>query len=235
MADRYYPYNGIPNSPKPGYMIEIAQYALAKSGHTVKYQLMPWGRAIEQVRRGEKDCIIAGFKSDAPSFIFPELNQGVDQIAFYSTTGNQWQYTGVDSLRSIRLGIIESYSYQDDVDVYIQQANASPMIKARHDKFALENNLMGLIKGDLDVIVESRPVVESTLKKLNLADKIQYVGAADKLGKNYIACSPVLESSKEYAQLISDATAELRQNGQLEKILAKYGLRDWVDSGAVDN
>ena len=235
VADRYYPYNGIPSSPQPGYMIEIARYAFESAGHTVKYQLMAWSRAIELVEQGKKSCIVAGFKSDAPNLIFPDIHQGVDEIAMFTRADSDWQYQGVTSLQGKRLGVIDNYAYEDEIDRYIAQYKGTEWISAARGKFALEHNLTSLINGEIDVVIESRPVVQTVLKKLKLQGKILFAGSADKLSKNYIACSPALANGAEYAQLIAKATEELRASGELEKILNSYGLTDWVGSGAIDN
>ncbi len=64
VSDRWYPYNGIPKSPTPGFGIEIARYGLEKAGHSLKYQLMSFERSVEQVRQGKKKCVIGVDKSE---------------------------------------------------------------------------------------------------------------------------------------------------------------------------
>lgn len=50
---------------------------------------------------------------------------------------------------------------------------------------------------------------------------------ADHTIDGYIACSPAKESSKVLMKLVDEGTDKLRQSGELQKILDKYGLKDW--------
>ncbi|SFV56538.1 ABC transporter, periplasmic domain [hydrothermal vent metagenome] len=43
----------------------------------------------------------------------------------------------------------------------------------------------------------------------------------------YLAFSPNNPHSKEYAKILSEGINTLRKSGELDKILAKYGLHDW--------
>ncbi len=234
VADRYYPYNGIPNSPMPGYMIELAEYALVRAGHTVKYQLMSWDKAIELVAKGEKNCLVATYKNDADNLLFPAEHQGVDRLAFYRRADSQWQFTDVSSLAKQRLGVIDGYDYRDDIGQYIQQYQDTDRVLLRRGKFSLEYNLRALVNVEIDIIIESVPVVTAALQKLKLQGQVVPAGFLNHASKSYIACSPVLASSAEYVALISDATQQLRASGELQVLLRKYGLEDWVNITAVD-
>lgn len=43
----------------------------------------------------------------------------------------------------------------------------------------------------------------------------------------YIAFSPAISQSKEYARILSEGVDTLRKSGELKTILKKYGLDDW--------
>ena len=47
--------------------------------------------------------------------------------------------------------------------------------------------------------------------------------------KIYLAFSPKNPKSKSYARLISKGIIEMRASGDLQKILDKYGMRDWKE------
>ena len=81
--------------------------------------------------------------------------------------------------------------------------------------------------GRIDVILESPAVFNAKLKDLNLQGQAEFAGAIGDPENLYVACTPKKESSKAYVKLIGDGTVELRQSGELKKILEKYGLSDW--------
>lgn len=46
-------------------------------------------------------------------------------------------------------------------------------------------------------------------------------------GKVYLAFSPNIAKSSDYAEIFSDGIQALRNSGKLETILARYGLTYW--------
>lgn len=234
VADRWYPYNGTPNAPDPGYMVELVRYGLAKGGHKVRYQLMSWERALNQVREGKKNCVLGATRGEAEGFVLPSEHQGVSQNSLYRRKGEDWHYTGRESLDGIRLGTIAGYEYDDFLHEIIDKQIVEQQIKPARGKFAVEENLKALIRGDLDAVLDSRVVVEATLKKQNWQDDIEFADHFDGVRKIYFACSPSVEKSSEYVKLVNDGIKDLRASGELDSIMEKYGLADWVSIPAVD-
>lgn len=224
-ADHWYPMNGTPGDAKPGFMIEIAQQSLAKAGHTVDYALMPWERALNSAESGEIDCVVGAYKSDAPNLLFPEHSQGVDTTGTFVKAGSSWRYADLETLKVVRVGAITGYSYGDELDAFIEQNPQK--IQLLSGDTALEQNIRKLLSGRIDVILESPAVFNAKIKDLDLQGQTEFAGAIGAPENLYVACTPRKESSKAYIKLISDGTQELRQSGELKKILDKYGLSDW--------
>lgn len=224
-ADNWYPMNGTPGSALPGFMIEIAQQTLAKGGHTVDYALMPWERALYSAQKGQIDCVVGAYKSDAPDLLFPENSQGVDTVAAYVKKGSPWRYSSIDALPSIKLGAISGYSYGDAIDAYVE--SHPQQVQLTVGDTALEQNMKKLAAGRIDALIESPSVFSAKLKELKMEGQFEQAGTLSDVENLYVACSPVKESSKIYVKLISEGTEELRKSGELAKILEKYGLKDW--------
>ena len=234
VSDRWYPFNGIPNAPDPGYMIEMARYGLSRGGHTLNYQIMSWQNSMDLVRQGKKNCIVGAYKSDAPDFIYSQQHQAVDRMAFYIRADEAWHYQKSDSLHNKRLGVINGYAYQRELDIYIANNTNDSQVKKAKGKYALENNLLDLIAGRLDVVLGSEIVIERTLKKQHWQQQIQLADYATPPSKIYIACSPKLPSSIAYLELINQGIEELRSTGQLQSLLMKYQMTDWHGIEALD-
>jgi polar amino acid transport system substrate-binding protein len=220
----------------PGYMVEIARHSLAQAGHTVHYQLMSWERAIRVTKEGKKNCVIGAYKSDAPGFVFPTIHQGIDRSIFMRNSNSDWQYTGLPSLASIRLGVIAGYSYNAELDAFIEEHRQDLLrLKISTGSFSLEKNMLALVNGELDAIVASDIVAKAIIDKQQWGDHLVYAGSLDSMAsKTYIACSPNIAASKNYVKLVAEGTEQLRDSGELAKILAKYGLTDWIDIPAQD-
>lgn len=227
-ADNWCPINCDPKSARPGFMIEIAQVILAKHGHTIVYKPMPWARTLISVRKGEVNGAIGAYIEDAPDFIFPENEQAMVNMAIYSNKENSWRYKGLSSLDSIRLGVIKDYSYLSEMDDYIKKHKGNPeKIAIAYGNYALESHILLLLSGRLDAFIETDMVLWNAAVRLGVDDKIKMAGKLTAPAKAYIAFSPALANSKAYAKILSEGMNEIRKTGELDKILAKYGLIDW--------
>ncbi|MDH3997250.1 MAG: transporter substrate-binding domain-containing protein [Desulfuromonadales bacterium] len=227
-ADPWMPYDGDPKSDKPGYMIEVAEAIFAAKGHTIDFQNMPWTRCLDAVRKGTYDAVVGADDSEASGFIFPSQSFGVNKNGFYVKKGSSWTYAGVSSLAQVRLGIIDGYGYAEKLDEYIvaNKSNSKKIFIAKGDD-ALPKLIKMVKAGRLDVVIDNANVMAHTLQGLGLENAVVQAGAADEVTDLYMAFSPAKASSKEYAKIFDQGLAELRSNGKLQKILSRYGLKDW--------
>jgi polar amino acid transport system substrate-binding protein len=152
-ADAWFPINGEPGGNSEGYMIDMATAIFTAAGHTVDYKKMPWVRAVKSVREGLFDCVVGAYVEDAPDFIFPSTNWGMDRTGYYVTSESTWKFSGFDSLLTETVGVINGYAYGDEFDA---------LVKSRVDVFqgssgedALERNFKKLVHNRLDIVVES--------------------------------------------------------------------------------
>jgi len=71
-ADLWAPVNGVPESKKEGYFIEVLRAIGQRRGFRVDYALSSWEMAVEEATAGRIDCIVGAAKGDAPQLAFPE-------------------------------------------------------------------------------------------------------------------------------------------------------------------
>ena len=227
VADYWMPFNG-DDVANEGYMIEIAQAVFADDSIQVQYRSLPWDKAIEKTRIGKYDGLIGAFKSDAPDFIFPSNDQGFGGNIFFALKNNSWRYTDTTSLSSIKIGVTKDYSYGETLDCYIRNhLNDSTRISVGSGKWAVKDNLMKLLFGKVDAILDNSSVIEYNARLTDKTDNIQRVGVAEKPQSIYIAFSPAKSDGKQLAEKLSKGMDRLRANGRLANILKKYGLTDW--------
>jgi polar amino acid transport system substrate-binding protein len=227
-ADIWEPYNGDPESAKPGYMIEVVKAIFTKAGYTVDYQCngWTWERSIEEVRQGRIDGIVGAAVEDAPDFVFPGeifINQ---QMTFFVKKGNPWRYKGIKSLENIRLGVISGYAYEDEIDEYIEKNSGKDTIQAIKNANALELNIKKLEAGRIDATIEDVSVFSMKCASMGMTGKFEEAGVVGEPDNITIAFSPAKETSKKYAEILSKGLKEMRASGELKKILEKYGLKE---------
>jgi polar amino acid transport system substrate-binding protein len=126
------------------------------------------------------------------------------------------------------LGIIQDYSYGEDLDVYIEEnkRNSSLISIATGDN-ALETLIKQLNGGRIDVMIEDKLVAQFNIASLGYADNLKTIAVVSDPEQLWIGFSPANPKSGEYARILSEGMIKFRNDGRLKTILDKYGLSDW--------
>ncbi len=225
-ADEWCPYNCIPGSDKPGYMVEIAREAfdLESSGkYLVSYKKLPWTRAIKMAQKGLIAGIIGAIESEAEGLHVPVEEQGRMYAKFFSAKGSNWQYRTINSLdeKDIILGAISGYDYDEKIANYIEGHPSKVYLS--HGDTALPELIRVLYHSRIQVLIEDEAVFWYNVSKLGFeSDDFRVAGTTSEPQKLFIAFG-----NKKHAQILSDGVKQLRKSGRLQEILKKYNLVDW--------
>lgn len=223
-ADAWCPYNCVPGSDKPGYMVEIAQKLFADGG--LDYQLLPWSRAVEEARGGRIDAVAGATADDAAGLVFGKLSAGATITVIVTRRGDGWRYAGPASLSGRKLAAVRDYSYGADLDAYIKAHETDGgLLELASGEDVTDQNLKKLLAGRVDAVVEDRNVAEFALVAQGMEGlvEMQNVGEVTPL---FIAFAPGGPGTERAARLDAGIAA-LRASGELSRILARYGLTDW--------
>lgn len=227
-ADYWPPYNADPGNAKKGYMIEILQEIFAPLGHTIDYQTLSWDDSLAAVEKGQFDAVVGASHDDAPGFVFPQESLGNSGTGLFVKRGNAWTYQGMSSLEKVRLGVIEAYSYSEELDAYIEAHRGSDRVVEVSGDNALPILIGMLRSGQVDAVAEDPSVMVFNLldQKIPVNELVAISMTAEKVPL-YVAFSPKKKTSAEYARQFDDGLRTLRKNGKLQQILYRYGLKDW--------
>ncbi|MDX1975832.1 MAG: transporter substrate-binding domain-containing protein [Rickettsiales bacterium] len=231
VADYWCPYNCEEKAAAPGYMVEVAKQIYNKANINVVYKVMTWKDAIAEARKGTYTAIVGANRGDAPDFIFPELVQGISINQVWIRNDSDFKYKNMRSLDNLRLGVVEGYSYGKIADSYIAERikKNDGTIVVLSGENVLAANINALLKRHVDAILEDRNVIEYYFASHNLPMTIKSAGNPVDINDYsdtyvFIAFSPNHPKSKEYAKLLSNGMRQMRQNGELEKILDIYNM-----------
>lgn len=225
VADEWLPYNGKPDSSKPGYGIEIAKAIFHPEQIEVKYRTMPWSRAIDGARQGLFTAIIGAYREEAPDFIFPEHEFGLSSNGLYALRALKIDYRGTHSLLDHRIGVIKGYSYGDAVDSFIR--NNPKGIHIGTGTQPLATNIRLLMSGRVDLLIEDQNVLRQAAQEIRVLSQIRKVTTLGKGNSVYVAFSPAIAESEQLAQLFDQGMQKLKASGKLNQILNRYGLLYW--------
>ena len=241
-ADEWCPYNCDPVSDKPGFMVEIAREALGRHGITVEYVVLPWARAIEEVRANKYAGIIGAYYGDAEDFIYPETPQGRSTMMFYTPAESAWNFGTEADLDKVSLGVVADYSYSVALDAYIEKHKTDPArIQIVSGDNAMDANIQKLLHGRIGAMIEDKQVVDFNLSGADMTATRTGLREAgilptpdDGNGIVFVAFSPAHPHAQKYAKILSDETKAMRASGNLKKILDRYGVNDFVDADITD-
>ena len=227
-SDNWCPYACDTSSPLPGYMVEATRAIFAKHGHRIDFKTSDWIDSIKDTRANKVTALIGCSRADAPDFIFPERPLGQMINHYFVKKNSNWSYNGRQSLNGKRIGVIANYTYGDAVDNLVKTKHKSLIIFSGVDP--LGQILKKMDEGQLDAFVESPIVLSFHLGNHKQAtDKFKAV--SPNLANDpdlYIAFSPNNPKSAQYAEIISKGIDEMRRSGELERILQRYNLTDWL-------
>jgi len=124
------------------------------------------------------------------------------------------------------IGIIAGYDYVDKTVMdYINQKPKN--VLAITGEKPLERLLNMLVNGRISTVIEDKSVLEYKINQMGKSDLIKPSGTTDAVIDVYSSFSPKNPKSKEYAKILSEETLKMRNDGRLQKLLEKYGIKDW--------
>lgn len=228
-ADYWCPYNCTPDAANPGYMVELADRAAARLGLDAQYQLMPWDRAMSEVRSGAIDAVIGATPLEADGLILSEP-LGYDADCFFVMIGSDWTYKGPESLNGVLLGAISGYTHDEGpVDAYIAaHSGTKGAVTTSSGDEASARNVRLLLLRRIDVLLDSEAVVRTEANRLGRGALLQQVGCLEALPL-HIAFSKGYKPAAAMVEALRLEVAELRKSGRLAEILGRYGLVDWAN------
>lgn len=226
-SDLWCPYTCDPHSENPGYIVEVTREIFEKKGYKVDYKTINWARAVSETKDGNFSVLLGASRADVPGFILPTLPVGMSANYFWVRKDSSWNYKNIESLKNKKIGVINTYTYGDEVDAQVQNRHKSYVIISGNDA------LLKIIKMTdvkrLDGFVENPFVLNYIFK-----DFPQYKNLFKNVSRNiandpelFVAFSPAKIESKKYAGIFSEGMKQLRKSGRLKIILEKYGIGDW--------
>jgi len=224
-ADYWCPYNCHPNTPTPGYIIDMLYEIYGKD--TVDYIEINWARAIFETKKGKFNAIVAAGTSEAPGFIYSKNIVGTQTVCLYTKLNSTLNIKNLDDLQNHSLGIIKNYTYYPELDKYIADAKNKKYIHENFGETAFDSMLKGLLENKYETIVETENVLDFHLKSTKIKLKTQFCATPVNL---YIAFSPKIPLSNKFVETLDKGIEVLIKSGKMNIILTKYSLKPWYKS-----
>jgi polar amino acid transport system substrate-binding protein len=226
-ADAWCPYNCEATSRDRGFMIDMLAEILADKDYQVSYKNVAWTQAMDSVKSGTLDVIVGAGASEAKDLIVPKTPFGVNKTCLFASYTSPLKYTGVASLKTMRVGVIGGYLYGEAIDQYIesQRIHFDRVQIVTGDK-PLVQNVKKLQAGRIDVLFENAMVMDFSSRKFGFAG-LKNIGC-ERESPLFVAFSPKLPEAQQIVSYLDQVIPQFRLSGRLEKILNRYGVKDWA-------
>lgn len=208
---------------REGFTVEIIRRIFTRHGIQVRLVNDNYSRVLSGLRKGRYTASPSTLREEAPDLVFPSEAVSLNRFCFYTRAADPWRYAGPDSLTARHTGVIQGYSYAPELDARLASHPQEFHVLTGND---LTMRLIRQLRlGRLDAFIEEEHLVGySMLGQEDAA--IRNAGCLPGT-PGYMAIAPGHPRAQEYAQLFDQGMRELRRSGELERLLANYGLKDW--------
>ncbi|RND29255.1 amino acid ABC transporter substrate-binding protein, partial [Vibrio cholerae] len=84
-------------------------------GYTVEFTIMPWSRALNDVKEGKIDILPATwFTQERTTYLSYSETYLTNQVKFIKKAGDNFEFAGLASLNGKKVGIVRGYGYGDE-------------------------------------------------------------------------------------------------------------------------
>lgn len=207
-----------------GYIIELIKKIYPASEYQLEIDFFPWSRAIKVVRSGQYHALLSPAKYEAPGLRYPVNPAGFQQMCFFVLRENNWRYTGVQSLASLRIGIAADTSIEE-LNQYFLENEAQFQVQPYLERYVAQH-VNKLLKHRVDTFIFTRNTTVLELSKLNLDDKITIAGCV-KSEMVFVAFSSHPDVEKQISNYLAIYDAEypsLVDSGWIQSLYNKYNI-----------
>ncbi len=211
-----------------GLLVDLTEQIMATSGYRQEPVLLPLNRAVAMTESGALDGVYAPAADQRLSPSEPLL---FSRACFYTRADSTWKYTGMDSLRTLRVGAIKDYGYDGGpFDDYLAAAGkrAAGNLELNVGVNASETNIRKMLRGRYPVAIEHEAVM-NYLMHIQTAvphEPIRQAGCLDKKLALVIGIGKNNPAAPELLRAVNDGVKSMRASGALQRLKKRYGIED---------
>ncbi|NQZ06969.1 MAG: transporter substrate-binding domain-containing protein [Algicola sp.] len=99
------------STENPGYLVQLISDLFAKSGFTLKFEIMSWSDAINSVEAGHSDILLSPSKDEAPGLVYHRDPLAIQTHCFWKLADSDWKFKDITSLKNNSIVIYRDHSY----------------------------------------------------------------------------------------------------------------------------
>lgn len=213
-----------PTKSDPGYIIDITNKIFEGSKYQLNIEYLPWSRAINYVDLGKKHILLSPAKHEAPKLLYPNLEIGFQQMCFFTSKNNTWNYTGPDSLNDQQIGVAKD-SYVGELEPLLLSLNKVFQFQPYHERF-IKQNINKVLRNRIDSFLFTKNATNYELQKMGVENQFRIAGCLQRT-PIYIALTPKTNQSfdmKTLIEFIDKRQLKLNSSGLTSVIKKHYAV-----------
>lgn len=155
-----------------GVSVEIIKEAFIRMNIPFKITIMPWIRAMKQMKTGESDAVFTIYKTrEREEFLYYSNEVVIDQtVSFFVKADSEIKYKGsLEDLREYRIGIVRGVSYGSVFDNGVLNGTLSKIVTVDSG----EQSFLMLLRNRIDIVVSNRHGAYTILNRLKKSSGVK--------------------------------------------------------------
>ncbi|WP_038292077.1 substrate-binding periplasmic protein [Zooshikella ganghwensis] len=220
------PFNYTVDNKVEGPAADIIRAACQALSYSCKFKLLPWRRAINEVKEGKAHGLfVIGWNKERDQWLYYSPPLMETAYGFFVRKSNTLNYSGLKDIEGYRVGVFGPSNTSKSLEK-IKQSMESESLNAIHIKMVSDDiNIFKMLddpKRNLTSVYSNKDVGMAIIHQVNLGN-IRYAGSHKKL--NYYFGLSKEFTDKKVADAFSNTVSDMRNSGKLKEILDSYHMR----------
>jgi polar amino acid transport system substrate-binding protein len=217
----------IMNGPRGpgGVIVDIVQQVLADLGLQAQVEILPWARALQEMRAGSADGLIPAFRTPEREqwLDFPEQPVYRSPMAFFGRAQREFSWDGrLESVRRLRFVKLKDGLFADAFDEAVRQG------RLRCEEASTFGAVMRMVDaGRADLACAPLLPGLQVLAQQGLSERLQPLSPAVDHKEGFLALARKPELAG-LARKLGPRLAQLQRSGQVETWVEEYRQRRWA-------
>lgn len=223
----YPPFITYENNELSGPYIDILTSTLNYYNLDYEFKIFPWTRLMESLKDGSVDMAIPFFDTPERRLYMHYLEEpiGLSQYNIIVPSDSEITFDGDLFFLSVYdIGIVKDYFYTTELTNAIDNG----IIKV-DEAFSSQNNILKLIQGRVDLIIENFAIVNEYIKDSNKSDQLKVLDHPLTYNYAYI----VFSKKHDYSKIMKELNSHLqyiKKNGSFYNFFENYDLKYYSDA-----
>lgn len=201
-----------------GVLAQITKEAFAEEGLDVVFRVAPWKRGYDNVKDGIWHGIVGWNRTgERESLFYISTPLILEDVVFFHNRDLDFDWTGMDDLRGLSVGMIEGYNYGPALSSAIE-SNIVRVEETRSEEqsiLMLESKRFDLWPCEVDV---GQYLIDKYLTPLQ-SSRITYHPRPVQVSDLCLLLSRAIPGNRENAEAFERGYAKLRESGRLKEII----------------